>query len=71
MLMAERTPGSDGLRRHRLHGRWDILGATLALNHYALRALWSLEHELQYRRIEGEPNPQVRESGYSRPMEHQ
>jgi hypothetical protein len=63
MLMAERTPGSDGLRRHRLHGRRYIFGATLALNHYALRTLWSLEHEPQYRRINGERNPQVRKSG--------
>jgi hypothetical protein len=59
MLMAERTPGSDGLRRHRLHGRRDILSAALTVNHYAFRALWSGEHELQYRRIKGEGNPQV------------
>jgi hypothetical protein len=33
------------------------------VNHHAFRALWSLEHELQYRRITGEYNPQVRKSG--------
>src|SRR6202011_4675347 len=63
MLMAERTLGSDGLRRHRLHGRRDILAATLAVNHHAFRAFWSLKHELQYRRIKGETDPQVQESG--------
>ena len=40
VLMAERTPGSDGLRRHRLHRR-DILAATLTVNHYALQAFRS------------------------------
>jgi hypothetical protein len=45
MLMAERTPRSNGLRRHRLHGRRDILAATLTVNHYAFQALWSPEHE--------------------------
>jgi hypothetical protein len=63
MLMAERTPGSDGLRRHRLHGRRDILAATLTVDHHAFRAFWSLEHEQQYRRIKGENNPQARKSG--------
>src|SRR5580704_19662575 len=58
MLMAERTPGSDGLRRHRLHRRRDIFAATLALNHHALRAVRSAEHEIQYRRTKGESNPQ-------------
>jgi hypothetical protein len=59
MLVAERTPGSDRLRRHRLHGRRDILTATLTVNHHAFRALWPLEHESQYRRTKGENNPQV------------
>jgi hypothetical protein len=45
MLMAERTPGRDWLRRHRLHGRRDILAAPLALNHHALGAFRSGEHE--------------------------
>jgi len=59
MLMAEGTPGSDGLRRHGLHGRRDILAATLALNHHTLGAFWSREHEVQYRRRKGESNPQA------------
>jgi hypothetical protein len=59
VLMAERTPGSDGLRRHRLHGGRDILATTLTLNDDALRGFWSGEHEVQYRRIKGENNPQV------------
>jgi hypothetical protein len=59
MLMAEGTPGGDGLRRHGLHGRRDILAATLAVNHRALGAFWSGEHEVQYRRIKGESNPQA------------
>jgi hypothetical protein len=71
VLMAERTPGSDGLRRHRLHGRRDILAATLTVNHYAFRAFWSGEHELQYRRRKGENNPQVRKFDSGGPMEHQ
>jgi hypothetical protein len=29
-----------------LHGRWDILAATLTANHYAFRAFRSGEHEL-------------------------
>jgi hypothetical protein len=62
MLVAERTPGSDGLRRHRLHGRRDILPATLTVNHHLFRAFWSGEHELQYRRIKGESNPQAGKS---------
>jgi hypothetical protein len=41
MFMAERTPGRDGLRRHRLDGCRDILAATLALNHHALGAFRS------------------------------
>jgi hypothetical protein len=59
VLMAERTSGSDGLRWHRLHWRRDILAATLTLNDDALRAFWSGEHEVQYRRIKSESNPQV------------
>jgi hypothetical protein len=59
MLMAERTPGGDGLGRHGLHGRRDILAAPLTLNDHALRAFWSGEHENQYRRTKGESNPQV------------
>jgi hypothetical protein len=41
MFMEERTPGRDGLRRHRLDGCRDILAATLALNHHALGAFRS------------------------------
>jgi len=67
MLMAERAPGSDGLRRHRLHGRRDILATTLTVNHHAFRALWSLEHDPQYRRRKGEYNPQVPKSGSAGP----
>jgi hypothetical protein len=59
MLMAERSPGRDGLGRHGLHGRRDFLAAPLALNHHALRAFWDGEHENQYRRIKGESNPKV------------
>jgi len=59
MLMVQRTSGRNGLGRHRLDGCGDILAATLTLNHYALRAFWSGEHEDQYRRIKGENNSQV------------
>jgi hypothetical protein len=45
MLMAERTPGRDGLRRHRLHGRRDILAAPFTLNHHAPGAFWCGKHE--------------------------
>ena len=58
MLMAERTPGRNRLRRHRLDGCRNILAATLTLNDNALRAFRSGEHEDQYRRIKGESNPQ-------------
>lgn len=71
MLMAERTLGSDGLRRRRLHGGRDILAATLTVNHDAFRALWSMEHDPQYRRIKGEYNPQVPKFGSVGPMAHQ
>jgi hypothetical protein len=51
--------------RHGLHGRRDILAATLTLNHHALRDFWSGEHEIQYRRIKGESNPQYPSPLYS------
>jgi hypothetical protein len=45
MLMAKRTLCSDGLRRHGLYRRRDVLVAALALNHDQLLALWWGKHE--------------------------
>ena len=66
MLMAEWTPGCDGLGRHCLDRCWDILATTLALNHDALGGFRSGEHEDQYRRRKGESNPQGCQTGGKR-----
>jgi hypothetical protein len=55
LLSAQRTPGCNPIVRHGAYRGRDILSAFLAADReIALPGLRKVEHEMEYRRIEGE-----------------